>query len=146
MKKSPRKCKKVDIHFKSEKSFRKKLTFTDIVFQNLGGRKVMLILIQVGMLLSCPGWACTYINQLITTSNGDSGHYSGGKSKRVLWERTHTVIRYIVLSIGRSKSVVGKSSNQKPVQILLHLQCVTIEFRQGPIYVVNSHFSRPPNR
>ena len=26
------------------------------------------------------------------------------------------------------------------------IQCVTIEFRQGPIYVVNSHFSRPPNR
>ena len=26
------------------------------------------------------------------------------------------------------------------------LQCVTIEFRQGSIYVVNSHFSRPPNR
>ena len=28
----------------------------------------------------------------------------------------------------------------------MELQCVTIEFRQGPIYVVNSHFSRPPNR
>ena len=27
-----------------------------------------------------------------------------------------------------------------------HVQCVTIEFRQGSIYVVNSHFSRPPNR
>ena len=26
------------------------------------------------------------------------------------------------------------------------VQCVTIEFRQGSIYVVNSHFSRPPNR
>ena len=27
-----------------------------------------------------------------------------------------------------------------------NIQCVTIEFRQGSIYVVNSHFSRPPNR
>ena len=110
------------------------LESTELVFQNLDGRKVVSILIQVGvkhttsMPPSCPGWACTYINQLITTSNGDSGHYSGGKSKRVFWERTHTVIRYILLSIGRSKSVVGKSSNQKPVQISLHLQCVTIEF------------------
>ena len=78
----------------------------------------MLILIQVGvkhatsMLLSCPGWACTYINQLITTSNGDSGHYSGGKSKKVCWERTYVVFRYILPSIGRSKGVVGKRSNK----------------------------------
>ena len=28
----------------------------------------------------------------------------------------------------------------------IKVQCVTIEFRQGSIYVVNSHFSRPPNR
>ena len=26
------------------------------------------------------------------------------------------------------------------------LQCVTIEFRQGPVYVVNSQFSRCPDR
>ena len=30
--------------------------------------------------------------------------------------------------------------------LVQHLQCVTIEFRQGSIYIVNSHFSRPPNR
>ena len=28
----------------------------------------------------------------------------------------------------------------------MHVHCVKIEFRQGPIYVVSSHFSRPPNR
>ena len=32
------------------------------------------------------------------------------------------------------------------VPLVQYIQSVTIEFRQGSIYVVNSHFSRPPNR
>ena len=94
------------------------LESTELVFQNLDGRKVVSILIQVGvkqstsMPPSCPGWACTYINQLITTSNRDSGHYSRGKSKKVCWEKTYIVFRYILARIGRSQGVVGKRSNK----------------------------------
>ena len=33
-----------------------------------------------------------------------------------------------------------------PILSSKQVQCVTIEFRQGPIYVVNSQLSRPPTR
>ena len=43
-------------------------------------------------------------------------------------------------------SYLSFSLNVKDYTKCMKVQCVTIEFRQGPICVVNYHFSRPPNR
>ena len=47
-----------------------------------------------------------------------------------------------------SKENIKSEISESIVDILINitLQCVTIEFRQGPVYVVNSQFSRCPDR
>ena len=44
----------------------------------------------------------------------------------------------------KNKKRRNKSIMLKKIKIVI--QCVTIEFPQGPIYVVNSQFSRPRSR
>ena len=60
--------------------------------------------------------------------------------------RNSIVTHCTCLTLGLCSGFYKWKISFKEIKATSNLQCVTIEFRQGSIYVVNSHFSRPPNR